>query len=224
MCGRFTLYADPDFLLDYYEVENREEVEIYARYNIAPSQQVLTMVQGKTGLRAGYMKWGLVPRWAQEESIGNKMINARSETIQEKVSFRPLVKKRHCIIVANGFYEWKTGPDKIKQPYYIKLKSNEPMAFAGLWERWQNKDHEIISCTLLTTEANSLMRPIHERMPVILPKMKIEQWLKVKEQVESLFSPYPKDEMEAYPVSTIVNTPQNDHEICIQSINENNVY
>ncbi|SDY90463.1 Putative SOS response-associated peptidase YedK [Evansella caseinilytica] len=222
MCGRFTLYADPEFLSEYVELENIAEIDLQPRFNIAPSQPVLTMVQGVNGFRGGYMRWGLIPFWAKDPSAGYKMINARLETVQEKRSFRPLVGKRHCLIIADGFYEWKkekTG----KQPFYIRLATGEPLLFAGLWDRWKDGDgKETISCTILTTAANDLMKELHDRMPVIVPKEKWGEWLQLKavdeQRAEPFFRPFPSKLMHAYPVSTMVNHPKNNSADCIREI------
>ncbi|MDG5787495.1 SOS response-associated peptidase [Evansella sp. AB-P1] len=216
MCGRFTLYADPDLLIDYFNIENEEDFILEARYNIAPSQQIFTVVNGYNGYRGGYMRWGLVPQWAKDVSIGNKMINARSETLLEKQSFQPLLGKRHCLIIANGFYEWKKTENK-KEPYYIQLKSKEPVAFAGLWDRWSSGDGgEVISCTILTTSPNTLMGDLHERMPVIIDRSQYDNWLnRDMEDYRDFFEPYPSKKMVANPVSTFVNNTRNEGEQCI---------
>lgn len=224
VCGRFTLYADPDFLEDYFDLENEMDLGLEQRYNIAPTQPVLTIVQGKQKQRAGYMKWGLIPHWSKDDTFASKMINARSETLREKRSFQGLLGRRHCIICANGFYEWKKI-DKKKQPYYIKLQNQEVMMFAGLWDRWRNQNgKEVVSCTVLTTKANDMMEGLHERMPVILTKENSHRWLNCTstnagEMVE-LFNPFPSEKMTVYPVSTLVNKAANDGPECIAPINK----
>ncbi|MDQ0255185.1 putative SOS response-associated peptidase YedK [Evansella vedderi] len=224
MCGRFTLYADPDFLEDYFDLENGHNLEVEPRYNIAPTQPILSIVQGKKGLRAGYMKWGLIPHWAKDESFSSKMINARSETLHEKRSFKGLLGKRHCVIVANGFFEWKKT-DVGKQPYYIKNKNDDLLIFAGLWDRWVNKENgeQIVSCTVLTTEANEMMRDLHHRMPVILDKGKCNWWLQQANWTEDLleeefFKPFPSEKMMTFPVNKVVNSPKHDSVECIKEL------
>ncbi|MBU9711408.1 SOS response-associated peptidase [Evansella tamaricis] len=238
MCGRFTLYADPDFLEEYFDLENGEDLIWEPRYNIAPGQDILALVQGRTGLRAGRMRWGLIPSWAKDEKIGYKMINARSETIHEKPSFRSIVNRRHCLIVANGFYEWKKEGGK-KQPYFIHLSSGEPIVMAGLWDRWiSSTGTEVVSCTILTTEANDFMRKLHHRMPVILDREKGGAWLRLsslsrssssgtrKTEAESNFTSFKKkyfralatNVLDAYQVSTFVNNAKNESQVCLERI------
>ncbi len=180
------------------------------RYNIAPTQAVIVVGDdGKRYLKA--MRWGLIPSWAKDPSIGNRMINARVETLAEKPAFRAGLKKRRCIIPADGFYEWqKLG--KIKQPMRIVLKTREAFGFAGLWEHWRSPDgEEILSCTIITTEANELLKAVHERMPVILTRDAEAAWLDPKtqdvEKLLPLLKQYPAEEMEFYPVSRDVNSP-----------------
>ena len=156
--------------------------------------------------------WGLIPSWAKDPAIGNKMINARAETVSEKPSFRSAFKKRRCLILADGFYEWQKTDDG-KQPYHIKMEDDSPFAFAGLWEAWDKYGEEIRSGTIITTDANDLMNEIHHRMPVILHPEDYGLWLDPdfdeKEALTSLLKPYPSDAMEAYPVSRRVNKPAN---------------
>ncbi len=163
--------------------------------------------------------WGLVPVWAKDPSIGARLINARSETVEEKPSFRGSFKNSRCLIIADGFYEWRrVGAGK--QPYLIRLKSREPFGFGGLWSHWTGPDgSEISSCAILTTSPNAVMKPIHDRMPVIIPKDRIGEWLDHNRydprQLSDFFRPYPDDELETYPVSTLVNSPANDSPACI---------
>ena len=191
------------------------------RYNIAPTQSVIVI--NDTGQRQlVQMRWGLIPSWAKAESIGNRMINARAETIADKPAFRAALKKRRCIIPADGFYEWqKQG--KLKQPVRIVLKTREPFGFAGLWEHWKPPaGDEVLSCTIITTEANELLKQVHERMPVILARKDEEAWLdpntQEAEKVLPLLKPYPANLMEFYPVSRVVNSPANDTADCIAPI------
>lgn len=166
------------------------------------------------------MHWGLIPSWAKDPSIGNRIINARSETVAEKPSFRAAFKRRRCLIPANGFYEWKKIGKK-KQPYYVRRKDGEPFAFAGLWEPWEGEDGTVIeSCTILTTEPNADIRPLHNRMPVILDPSDYDQWLNPEvdelETLAPLMHPYPDGKLEAVPVSPLVNNPKNDDAQCIE--------
>ena len=171
------------------------------------------------------MHWGLIPSWAKDMSIGNKMINARAETVAEKASFKKPFKDKRCLVLANGFYEWKKTDKKNKIPYYFMLKSKQPFAFAGLWEEWKNPEGEkILSFTIITTKANELMEPIHDRMPVILKENVETQWLdpenKDTDKLLSLLQPYPAGLMESYRVSDIVNSPKNDIPACVEPIAE----
>ncbi len=210
MCGRYTLRTPIDVLADGFEIEEYPP-SITPNYNVAPTQEVAAMVEEDEKRKLEMFHWGLIPSWAKDPAIGNKMINARAETVSEKPSFRSAFKKRRCLIIADGFYEWKKTDDG-KQPYYIKMEDGSPFAFAGLWETWQNGE-EIRSCTIITTEANGLMNEIHHRMPVILPPEDYGMWLDPdfdeKEALTSLLKPYPADAMEAYPVSRRVNKPSN---------------
>jgi putative SOS response-associated peptidase YedK len=161
------------------------------------------------------MKWGLIPSWAKDPAIGNRMINARAETVAEKPAFRGLLKKRRCLIPADGFYEWQKL-DKIKQPVHIVLKNHEPFGFAGLWEHWKSPDgEEVLSCTIITTEANDLLKAVHDRMPVILTRDVESVWLDPKiqetEKLLPLLKQYPAEEMGYYPVSRQVNSPAVDN-------------
>src|SRR5258708_26621853 len=168
MCGRFSLTVDPAELQDAFRDYTFPE-KFAPRFNIAPTQPVLAIPNDGRS-RADFFVWGLIPSWSKEASIGNRLINARGETLGEKPSFRGGYKHKRCLIVANGFYEWKSKPmTKTKTPHFIHLKTREPFAFAGLWDEWHSPDgSEIRSCTIITTEPNELMAPIHDRMPVIL--------------------------------------------------------
>ncbi|MBU9720070.1 MULTISPECIES: SOS response-associated peptidase [Bacillaceae] len=223
MCGRFTLYADPDFLEGYFDLENGEDLYWEPRYNIAPGQNIFTVVQGKDRLRGGLMKWGLIPPWAKDTSIGYRMINARSETAHEKPSFRKSLNRKHCLIVANGFYEWKKVDGK-KQPFYIHYTNGEPVVMAGIWERWKPiLGDEVISCSILTTEANEFMSTLHHRMPVLLSQDKWKSWLNPtgnspEDLRKKYFRPITSEALDAYEVSTIVNNARNESPICIEAI------
>jgi putative SOS response-associated peptidase YedK len=219
MCGRFTLTTNPEQLrAAFFGFTIPDELE--PRYNIAPSQPVAVIPNdGKNQL--DFFVWGLVPSWAKDPAIGNKMINARAETLSEKPSFRNAFRRRRCLIPADGFFEWRQEPGaKRKTPMYIRLKSSQPFAFAGLWELWSSPDgSKILSCSIITTQPNSLMQDIHNRMPVILPEEAFKAWLEpgeVKtEALQALLAPYPADLMAAFPVSTLVNDPANDDPRCI---------
>ena len=212
MCGRYSLKADISQLALRFEFAADDVVHEPA-YNIAPTQQVLT-VTNDGERKAEYMRWGLIPSWAKDAKIGYRMINARGETVAEKPSFRTALRKRRCLILADGFYEWQKLGGKQKRPMRVTLKSNEPFAFAGLWETWKDPEGELVnSCTIITTSANELLSPIHDRMPVILPQEQESFWLdKAIDNpvaLTSAIAPYPDSELEAFEVSPLVNNTRN---------------
>jgi len=214
MCGRFTLTADVNALQGAFPWLNVPP-ELQPRYNIAPSQPV-AVVPNDGKRRLDFYTWGLIPSWAKDPSLGSRMINARAETLAEKPSFRNSFKRRRCLILADGFYEWRQeAQSQPKTPMYIRLEAGEPFAFAGLWDQWNAPDGStILSCTIITTQPNSLVEKIHNRMPVILPAGAHSAWLEPGEQNPAELSrwlvPYPAAEMMAYPVSRRVNSPGND--------------
>src|SRR4051812_30295235 len=175
MCGRFTQRKPAERVKREFRLEEAPSIE--ARYNIAPTQDVLAIRRRDDGDEAVFLKWGLIPSWAKDASIGAKLINARSETVSEKPSFREAFKKRRCIIPADGFYEWQRTGGK-KQPFFFQMRDERPFGFAGLWEKWRGEDGQMLeTCTILTTEANEVLRPVHDRMPVILHTEDYELWL-----------------------------------------------
>lgn len=209
MCGRFTLFAPPEEIVRRFKVSNRFPDAYVPRYNIAPTQPVLAVINDGKANRIGYLRWGLIPAWAKDEKIGNRLINARAETLTEKPSFREAVRKRRCLIVADGFYEWAHA-DGGKRPMRIQMKDGRLFAMAGLWERWRSPAGEwVYTCTIVTTEANERLKAIHPRMPVILAEEDERTWLDPslgdEEYWRSLLKPYPADDMVVYPVSTKVN-------------------
>jgi len=189
-------------------------------FNIAPTQTVAAVRAGTGGERElCQLRWGLIPSWADDAAIGSRLINARAETVATKPAFRQAFKSRRCLVVANGFYEWqKTG--RRKQPFYIRLKDDRPFGFAGVWERWSKAGQPVESCTIITTEANELVSPIHDRMPVIVPPEAYDLWLSPDtaeiERLQSLLRPYRAGEMTAYPVGTQVNGPSYSAPDCIR--------
>ncbi|MBK9425183.1 MAG: SOS response-associated peptidase [Bacteroidetes bacterium] len=221
MCGRFSLTKEEA------EIEKRFQAKFYTndlvkRYNVAPSQLSLVMTDAQPE-KLQLFKWGLIPSWAKDKSIGYKMINARSETVFEKPSFKKLIKQRRCLVIADSFYEWQPLGGKKKQPFRIGLKSWDLFAFAGLWDEWADKETgEIIpTFTILTTAANSLVSPIHDRMPVILEPEEEKRWLKKginDQEILELLSPFPESEMMVYPVSEQVNSPANDNPGIIEPV------
>ncbi|HBZ09146.1 MAG TPA: SOS response-associated peptidase [Bacillus bacterium] len=224
MCGRFTLTATFPEIIDRFEIQNLFDEDLYSpNYNVAPSQNVLAVINDGTYNRLGYLRWGLIPYWANDPKIGYKMINARAETLAEKPSYRNAYKKRRCLILADSFYEWKRHEDKSKTPMRIKLKSEDLFAMAGLWETWKSPEGESIhSCTVITTRPNELVKDIHDRMPVILKPENESVWLDKSitntDQLNDLLAPLPEDLMEAYKVSSLVNSPKNNSPNLIQKI------
>jgi len=222
MCGRFSLTADVNAVQEAFPWVNVPP-EIRPRYNVAPTQPVAVVPNdGKNQL--DYFTWGLIPSWAKDPQIGSRMINARAETLAEKPAFRAAFRRRRCLILADGFFEWQQKPgQKSKTPMYIRLASGQPFAFAGLWEIWSSPDgSDILSTTIITTEPNDLMAAIHNRMPVILPPDGYTTWLATGEgnpkELSALLKPYPADQMQAYPISTLVNSPANDLPAVIQPL------
>jgi putative SOS response-associated peptidase YedK len=222
MCGRFTLTVDPAAV--------QETFSGYAfpqpfapRFNIAPTQPVLA-IPNDDQKTADFFVWGLIPMWAKDPSIGSRMINARGETLEEKPAFRGSLKYKRCLILADGFYEWKGGPGrKTKTPFFIQMKDQKPFALAGLWDSWNGPDgSQVKSCTIITTEPNELVEIVHNRMPVILHSRDYAKWLdpspQTPEQLKPLIKPFPAELMNAYPVSTLVNSPANDRPELIRPV------
>ncbi len=225
MCGRFTNTAKKEEISIEFKVGAKNPDIYQARYNIAPSQMIEAVIEPKGERLLENLKWGLIPHWAKDPHIGSRMINARAETLCEKPSFREAFKSRRCIIPASGFYEWqKKGADG-KQPYFFYLKEKDVFGFAGLWESWidQTTGQEIDTCTIITTEANELLKPVHDRMPVILKSESYEQWLDAKEKdtdkMQKMLVPFPADEMASHAVSKSVNVPSADSEELIKPVN-----
>ncbi|MDD5410207.1 MAG: SOS response-associated peptidase [Methylobacter sp.] len=220
MCGRFALYSDPFALARRFEAEALPELR--PRYNIAPTQNIPIVREEEGKRRFALARWGLIPHWAKDMKIGYSTINARAETVASKPAFRNAFRHRRCLIPADAFYEWQAIPgSKVKQPWFIALRDREPMAFAGLWERWHSPEgDELESCSIIVTDANELMRPIHERMPVILAPEDWSAWLEPDamnaQALQNLLKPYSAEDMAAWPVSTKVNSLRNDSAECLE--------
>lgn len=220
MCGRFTLTTPAEVVAEYFQLVENPPLE--PRFNIAPTQPVAAVRLAEGERRCDMLHWGLVPFWADDPAFGNRLINARADGVASKPSFRTPFKKRRCLILADGFYEWqKVSGSKQKQPFYIRLRGHRPFAFAGLWEHWEGKDGSVIdSCTIITTDPNELMQPIHDRMPVILPADAHQEWIDPQNQdaaaLHQMLLPFSAQEMEAFPVSTKVNRPTCDAPGCIE--------
>jgi putative SOS response-associated peptidase YedK len=217
MCGRFTLTQDiqtvAHTIMSPRTVAIPSNLQVVSRYNIAPTQDVVT-VMNNGGLHLDILRWGLIPSWSKEENIGSRMINARAESLAEKPSFKRLLHSKRCLVVADGFYEWRQeSGSKSKTPMYITLKNRETFAFAGLWDSWHSPDgQQIRTCTVITTEPNELLATIHNRMPAILTSEAREMWLDPSLHDEHallpLLTPYNSDEMAARPVSRLINDPR----------------
>ncbi len=220
MCGRYTLTSGLTILQRRFGF-SAEQIRLEPRYNLAPGQEAPVVICEKNNTFR-MMRWGLVPFWAKEASIGYKMINARAETLPQKASFRKPFRERRCLILADGFYEWRKAEGKGKKiPIRFVLPSRKPFAFAGLWDIWKKPDGSLLhTFTIITTQANELLRPVHDRMPVILQPEDEDLWLdpnlKDVTRLTPLLTPYPANALEAYDVSTIVNSPKNDVPECVQ--------
>jgi putative SOS response-associated peptidase YedK len=219
MCGRFTLFEADKVLSKEFGVSGVPPLS--PRYNIAPSQPIAAVRTPHTGggRELALLRWGLIPSWSKDPAIGNRLINARAETVQEKPSFRNAFRRHRCLIPANGFYEWQRQ-ERGKQPYFVRMRDERIFAFAGLWDRWESPDDGVIeTCAILTTAANAVLAPIHGRMPVILPQAEYARWLdpalKDPDSLSPLLVPFPPEEMLAIPVSPRVNAPSTDDEKCI---------
>jgi putative SOS response-associated peptidase YedK len=221
MCGRFANTEYLNIIAEHYDID-----EIYSTsepsYNITPGNRVPAIVSGNNNRILKDFRWGLVPHWAKDPKIGYKMINARAETVAEKPSFKKAFSTRRCLVVASGFFEWEKMDDE-KHPVYVYLHNSKFMIMAGLHEKWVSGEDKILeTCTIITTTPNSLLEPIHNRMPVILHEQDIDIWLDAKnhpaEEVTPLLKPFPSDEMAYHHVSKLVNSPRNNSPECIASI------
>ena len=213
MCGRFTLRTPPRVLIDEFDLSPDQRLLFEPRYNIPPTVDVpvVRLTDGKRTL--SMMRWGLIPSWIKEPKKAPLLNNARAETVAEKPSFRTAFQYRRCLIPADGFFEWRRE-GKLKRPYYFRRPDERPFAFAGLWERWK----DIESCTIITTDANDLMAPIHDRMPVILGRNDYAVWLsRSSSEVIKLLAPCPADELVCYPVNPVVNDARNEGPQCVEA-------
>ena len=222
MCGRFALPWPAKNIQEHFMLP--ELPDLAPRYNIAPSQDIAAIryLSNDTPRRLDMLRWGLIPHWAKDKNIGYKMINARSETLAEKPSFRSAFKRQRCLIAAGGFYEWQQEGGA-RQPYYFQLKNESIFSFAGLWESWTDPDSgSIESCTIITIGANELVRQVHDRMPVIIQAENYDVWLGQnisRETLQQFLKPYPAEEMVAKPVNSKVNNPKNDTPDCLTNPN-----
>jgi len=213
MCGRYALDTSPEELAKFFGLLP-VPTGLLPSWNVAPTQAVLGIVQGPQGARVPVLfRWGLIPSWAKDPAIGNKLINARAETLAEKPTFRTALRRRRCLLPVSGYYEW-SGEGKARVPHHIRLKSRQPFALAGLWDYWTSPDgSEIASCTIITTEANEMIRPFHHRMPIILRPDTWDTWLDVTTEdtrpIQPLLTQYPADEMESFVIGKGVNNARN---------------
>ncbi len=220
MCGRFALSISGDEIRERFDLPDSFMFE--PRYNIPPGRPIPAIRtdpsadgNGRTAVR---LHWGLVPFWADDPSSAHQPINARSETVDEKPTFREAFKKRRCLIPATGFYEW-TSENGSRRPYFFRLESGDPFAFAGLWERWEGTDDELESCAILTTRSNEMIEPVHDRMPVLLHPSRYDAWLAPAtdaDRLDSFLTPYQSSRMDGYPVGKHVNNPENDDPSCVE--------
>ena len=221
MCGRFSLRADPRAIADEFDVA--EIPELPRRYNIAPATPIASIrVDPRTAKRELiFVNWGLVPSWADDPKIGARMINARAETIDQKNSFKHPFKRKRCLVIADGFYEWRSTGEG-KRPFFIHRQDDRPFAFAAIWDNWGRDGGEFESASIITTEPNELMKPIHDRMPVILAREDYAEWLDPNENdivsLKTLLRACSPEGWEAYPVDPVVNNPRNDVEACIARV------
>jgi len=224
MCGRFTLFASEAEILREYGVDSLQSYE--PSYNIAPGQNGLAIIHDGEKKRAGNLQWGLVPSWAADEKIGYKMINARSETAHEKPSFKNLMARKRCLIVADSFYEWKKS-DETKHPRRIQLADRELFTFAGLWDKWQKGNQVLFTYTLLTKDSNDFMKEIHHRMPIILPKDREDEWIHPYNQnpraAYEFLEAIEMEELTAYTVDRYVNKAINNDPQCIEPVDDGKV-
>ncbi|MDG2387994.1 MAG: SOS response-associated peptidase [Planctomycetaceae bacterium] len=228
MCGRLTLRLPSQKLQAFFDLMRVENYQ--PRYNIAPTQDIVAIRQRDEGRVGSMMHWGLIPPWSKDRKLAARMINARAETVSQKPSFRDSFQRQRCLIPADGFYEWKDVGEKYKQPYHITLTDEQPIAMAGLWSEWTDPvSHETIeSCTVITTAANSLMRELHERMPVILSRESWDVWLdpnlsedeSSRAALESLLIPFSAAEMQYRPVSRLVSSARNETADCLKAPSE----
>lgn len=223
MCGRYTQTQDLNKLKERFEAV-AENLEIFPQYNLAPTQDGPVVVMGDKAPAIKIMRWGLVPFWAKDEKIGNKMINARAETLAEKRTFKGLLRRKRCLVPADGFYEWRKEPgQRGKTPMRFTVSNEDLFAFAGLWDRWNNPDgEELETYIIITTAPNDLLATVHNRMPVILKRADEKKWLdSARDDPQSLLdllAPYPADEMKGYEVSRSVNSPKHNAPDCIEPV------
>ncbi|MGM0641458.1 MAG: SOS response-associated peptidase [Thermotogota bacterium] len=227
MCGRFVTYIPLEQIIKDFDIDISLIDDYTPNYNIAPTNEVLAIYEKDTQKTINKFRWGLVPFWADDPSIGYKMINARAETLSERKTYKPLLKNKRCAIVSNGFYEWRTeGNQKI--PYYIKLKNDKTFTFAGLYDIWtDDEENKITSCTIITTSPNEKVEQIHDRMPVMLEKEETKKWIRSEnnfDYVKNMLTAKKSEEIDLYQVSTKINSPKNNSKSNIIPEKENRLF
>ncbi len=222
MCGRFVRSSPLEVIRDEFGVLESTAVDVSPRYNVCPGETVLAVVGGPAGRSFAMFRWGFVPAFARDASSGPRAINARAETVAESPAFRGALRERRCLVVSDGFYEWRTV-GRSKHPYFVRLRSRRPMGLAGVWDRWVSGEGVALStCAIVTCAANEVVAPIHDRMPVIIPPAARDRWLDGgltdRAALRGLLVPYPGEDMEAYAVSRTVNAPRSDSPECIRPL------
>lgn len=218
MCGRFALTAPASDIAEIFQVDILPEV--LPRYNVAPTTQVACVVDTDEGRKVEMFRWGLIPSWAKDKKVGYRMINARAETVAEKPSFRSSFKAKRCLVPCDGFYEWVAGENG-KTPHYIRMRDSGLFAFAGLWSEWKGGEGSLNTYTIITTEANEFLKPLHHRMPVILPPDLYTRWLDPQTpalDLHAMLKPLTEDSLEYFAVTKTVNSPRNDSAECIEPL------
>lgn len=223
MCGRFTLQTPVAELVDLFEIDHVRAIPVGPRFNVAPTDAVAVVRQRSDGVRElDALRWGLIPGWTKDPADLPMLINARSETLDSRPAFEEPTRSRRCLVLADGFFEWRTESGR-RQPYLVRLKSGKPFAFAGLWDRWSgDPDGPVESCTIITTDANDLLRPVHDRMPVILRPSDVSQWLdpelRLYAELAPFLAPYPSEAVQLIPVNPRVNHIRNDDPACVEPL------
>jgi putative SOS response-associated peptidase YedK len=221
VCGRFALFASPELLAEYFALTDAEAPDLVPHYNITPGQDVAAVRFDRDGKRRLVaLRWGLVPFWAKDATIGRRLVNARLDSLSSKPAFREALTRRRCLIAASGFYEWGEGPQKTRQPFFVRPRHDPLLALAGLWERWRSPDGTTLeSCVIVTTEANALLAPVHDRMPLTVARADHDRWLDAATSASSIAElAASAPALDAYPVGKSVNDPRNDDEKLIEPL------
>jgi putative SOS response-associated peptidase YedK len=221
VCGRFALFASPELLVEYFALTESEPSSLAPHYNVTPGQDIAAARIDRDGKRRLVaLRWGLVPFWAKDASIGRRLVNARLDSLASKPAFREALTRRRCLIAASGFYEWGEGPHSTRQPFFVRPRRDPLLALAGLWERWRSPDGTTLeSCVIVTTEANALLAPIHDRMPLMVARAEHDRWLDPATPPSALADLAARaPELDAFAVGKAVNDPRNDDEKLIEPL------